>query len=102
MPESGNVIHTVLLKLKEGVSDEQVANLRTELATLTSIPGVRAVSSGRTFTTTRNGGFTFGLTVELDSKDALPVYAAHPDHVRVRDTFILPIIDGLVALDWEH
>ena len=102
MPESGNVVHTVLIKLKDGVTDEQVEHLRSEIATLTSVPGVRTISSGRTFTTARAGGYSFGISVELENKEALSVYASHPDHVRVKDEALLPLTDDLVALDWVH
>lgn len=64
------------------------------------VPGVVWITAGRNFTD-RGKGFNFGLVVRLESKAALEGYRAHPEHVRVVDELIKPIIDELLAVDYE-
>jgi len=84
-----SVEHLVLFKLKDTATEEEVNALAKGLLSLTSVPGVKAISAGRNFTD-RGKGFTFGLRVTLESKEALEVYRVHPDHLRVIKDYVTP------------
>lgn len=66
------------------------------------IPEIVDISIGVTFTD-RGKGYTYGLSVRLRSKDDLTKYQAHPEHLRVKDEVMKPLMaaPAPVALDWE-
>lgn len=70
--------HMVLMKLKPLAPIDKInASARNNL---TRIKGVVSASGGATFTTDRSAGFTYGLSVVLESKEALAEYAKDPIH----------------------
>lgn len=75
--------HIVLFTVREGVSREDAADLVHSLAALKgSVPGVVDLSVGENFSE-RAGGYTHGLFVRLEDRDALQGYMQHPDHQAV-------------------
>ncbi|GBG67100.1 hypothetical protein CBR_g78881 [Chara braunii] len=48
-----------------------------------------------------SGGFTHGLCVRCRDEESLKSYAAHPRHVSVVTQYIKPIIEDVMALDWQ-
>ncbi|ELR17676.1 stress responsive A/B barrel domain protein [Acanthamoeba castellanii str. Neff] len=92
--------HLVLFKLKEGTTEEQIAELVAGLQTLASLPGVEKITAGKNFSE-RSKGFNFALRVTFSGRAALDAYLPHPDHVKVKDQFIVPITEDILAVDYE-
>ncbi|WCK52990.1 Dabb family protein [Aneurinibacillus sp. Ricciae_BoGa-3] len=74
------VEHIVLFKFSEGTQKDQkdeaihkIKNLKHE------IPGILDLQSNYNFSTS-NQGFEIGLTVRLETKEALEAYGPHPKH----------------------
>ena len=104
--DSPGVDHVVLFRLKD-----YPEKLDTALRGLSDggIPGVLDVSVGATYSTARSWGYTHGIVVRLASKQALSVYADHPQHLAVvpliKDVLDVSAGDGappaVLALDIE-
>lgn len=93
--------HIVLFKLKESVADEKKLDMLRELLKLKEqIPGILQVSAGSNFSA-RAAGYTHGFVVRFRDKAALEAYIPHPAHTAVVETFVRPISDGVLALDYE-
>ena len=93
------VCHMVWIKFGAGVSDERIDEHLTALRSLSDrVPGILELSCGANFTD-RAQGYTHGLLVKLVDRDALGVYATHPDHVSVAGA--LRADAELLALDYE-
>jgi hypothetical protein len=41
------------------------------------------------------------LRVTFSGRAALDAYLPHPDHVKVKDQFIVPITEDILAVDYE-
>mmetsp|Transcript_8478 Transcript_8478/g.12553 ORF Transcript_8478/g.12553 Transcript_8478/m.12553 type:complete len:114 (-) Transcript_8478:254-595(-) len=100
------VDHIVLLKVKPDATEAEIQNLIDGAKSLEEIPGVISVSVGPTFVeewmSDRRAGITHGISVRLQSKEALRSYQDHPLHVSVRDGVFKPLItDAPIAVDWE-
>jgi len=95
------VEHIVLFKWKAEATAEQITVAVAALRGLKEqIPNVLDLSIGENFTD-RGQGFTHGLVVRFPDKAALEVYGPHPAHQHVVQTFINPIRESLLALDYE-
>eukprot|EP00999_Lentomonas_sp_LEN2_P001961 NODE_3120_length_452_cov_23.821538_g3070_i0.p2 GENE.NODE_3120_length_452_cov_23.821538_g3070_i0~~NODE_3120_length_452_cov_23.821538_g3070_i0.p2 ORF type:complete len:101 (-),score=19.53 NODE_3120_length_452_cov_23.821538_g3070_i0:40-342(-) len=95
------LVHVVLLKTKESASKEQVERMIEEMhKAFRTIPGVTRVTAGPNFTD-RGKGYTHALVVELVSKSHLKAYAAHPEHKRVIAEYIKPVLEDILAIDYE-
>ena len=93
--------HIVLFKVKAGTPASAVHAMIDGLAGLrTRVPGIVALSVGTNFTD-RNKGFTHGLVVRFQDRAALDAYLPHPAHQEVVTNFVRPIIDDVIALDYE-
>jgi hypothetical protein len=74
------VEHMVWIKFNEGVSGQRKAEHLDALRALKGrIAGIAALKAGENFSP-RSQGFTHGLSVTFESREALEVYARHPDH----------------------
>jgi hypothetical protein len=95
------VEHIVLFKWKAEATAEQIEAAVTGLRGLKElVPNVLDLSVGENFSD-RGLGFTHGLVVRFPSKAALDVYGPHPAHQHVVQTFINPIRENVLALDYE-
>ena len=95
------VEHIVLFKWKTEATAEQIAAAVEGLRGLKElVPNVLDLSVGANFTD-RGQGFTHGLVVRFPDKAALEVYGPHPAHQHVVQTFINPIRETVLALDYE-
>ena len=93
--------HVVLFKVKAGMPAASVKAMVDGLAGLKRrVPGIVDLSVGANFTD-RNKGFTHGLVVRFRDKAALETYLPHPAHQEVVQSYIRPIIEDLIALDYE-
>jgi hypothetical protein len=57
-------------------------------------------TTGKNFSE-RSKGFNFALRVTFTGRAALDAYLPHPDHVKVKDQFIVPITEDILAVDYE-
>jgi Stress responsive A/B Barrel Domain len=77
------VNHIVWIKFAAETSAHCIAEHMDALRRLKGdVPGIKRLSVGENFTD-RAHGCTHGLVVELEDKEALAAYAAHPRHVEV-------------------
>jgi hypothetical protein len=94
------VEHIVLFKWKIEATAEQIEQAIDGLRDLKDrIPNVLGLSVGENFSE-RAQGFTHGLVVRFPDKAALEVYGPHPAHQHVVQTFINPIRENVLALDY--
>ena len=96
------VEHLVLFKVKPGTSEEAVQAMQDALRGLQeSIPGILEITVGANFSE-RSQGFTHGLLVRFQDRAALDTYIPHPAHEDTRNTYILPIVDDVLVVDYER
>lgn len=94
------IAHMVWIKFKPGISAARQQHHLDALASLRGkIPGVSELQVGENFTDRANG-FTHGLLVTLDSREALAAYGPHPAHAAVAG----PLKDEaeFMAMDFEY
>ena len=70
------------------------------LGMLTKIPEIHAVSFGPNLAESR-AEYTHALLVVVDDMAAVKRYVDHPHHVEVAKTFLLPIREARLAIDFE-
>ncbi|KAJ6840394.1 uncharacterized protein M6B38_309390 [Iris pallida] len=96
------VEHVVLFKVRESVDP---AAMLSGLRSLTSLNLATHLSAGPVLRPLRSSaaadlGFTHLLHSRYPSKDDLSLYAAHPDHVLVVNSHVIPSCDDVMAVDW--
>ena len=95
-----SVAHMVWIRFDSSVSQETIdAHLQRLSSLKETVPGVLELTLGENFTDRANG-CTHGLLVVLADKEALAVYAAHPNHVAVASALLEDA--ALMALDYEY
>ena len=88
------VEHIVLFKLKAEVTAEEKQRAKDEIYALySSIPGITRITYGEDHILTRGKGFTHALITRHTSKETAVAYQAHPEHIRVRDHILIPLIE---------
>lgn len=89
--------HIVLFNVKEGEDKDAVTAIaRRHLEPLVGrIPGLTALEVKRCF-----NGCDFALYSELESREALAVYAPHPLHEEAKSHFF-HLLSGRMAADYE-
>ena len=90
--------HVVFFAVRPGEDASGMIQALSDLRD--AIPGVVSLSVGESFTA-RGKAFTHGLIVRLESRDALQAYLEHPAHVAAVEKHVKPILDDLLALDWD-
>ena len=95
------ILHTVIFKIKEETPEEKVQTMIDNLNNLEGkIEEINWIKAGKNFST-RSKGFEILLNSEFASKEALSAYAIHPEHVKVVENDVKPIISDIIALDIE-
>ena len=96
------VHHMVLVRFKEGATEERIADLFASLAHLQEvIPGIERFSGGPYSSPEGlNQGYTHGFLMTFSSSDARDKYLPHPEHEKVKAS-ILPVVDSVIAFDFE-
>ena len=95
------VEHVVLLKVKEGTPQAKIDAMVEGVRGLKAkIEGIVEISIGKNYTD-RGQGFDYALVVRMESKETLERYLPHPDHQEVVVNRIKPIIDDILAVDYE-
>ena len=93
--------HVVLFKVKATTPATSVQAMVDGLRGLkTRVPGIVELSAGGNFTD-RNKGFSHGLVVRFQDRAALEAYLPHPAHQEVVGNFVRPIIEDVIAVDYE-
>ena len=89
--------HIVLFNVKEGEDKDAVAALAASVLEplVGKIPGLVSLEVKRCF-----AGCDFALYSELESRDALAVYAPHPLHEEAKSHFF-HLLSGRMAADYE-
>ena len=93
--------HIVLLKVKAGTPADAVTAMMNGLKGLQSVvPGIAGLTVGANFSD-RNQGYTHGLIVRFQDQAALNGYIPHPAHREVVEKLIRPIVEDVLAVDFE-
>jgi len=96
------VKHIGLVKFKEGTGEGQIDDLFNQLLDLSeSVEGIEDYVSGPNSSPEGlNQGFTHGFVMTFTDAAARDTYLSHPEHQKVKDTF-LPMIDSIAIFDFE-
>ncbi len=93
------IIHTVLLKPKPGVSQEEIAAALHHVKNLQqAIPGILDVHVGANLNGSNNKGFSYGFIMQFVDADHLKAYAPHPAHKVVSDELV-SISENIIDFD---
>ena len=93
--------HTVLLKLSDDTTNDQKAAICEALADLPGlIPEIQAYTIG-TNAGDRPDNYDIAVIGDFADKAAYQVYSDHPDHVRVIQDHIAPVLAGRAAVQFE-
>jgi len=92
--------HVVLAKLKAGVSEADIAELKRSLGTLPGrIPEIREYDFGEDRRPERS--FDFALVSSFEDAEALKRYLVQPDHAVV-GKFIRSLCESLQIVDFNY
>lgn len=91
------VKHIVLFSVKEGENKDQAAAIAASVLEPLAgkIPGLLHAEVRRCF-----AGCDFALCTELESREALAIYADHPLHQEAKSHFF-HLLSGRMAADYE-
>jgi hypothetical protein len=91
-----SILHIVLIKWKDGVSQAQIDEQLKITDTLTGIPGVEWVHTGESFAGERSLGFTHISLLRLKDREHLDNFRSHPLHQAMLPGFGALLDQGLV------
>tara|TARA_B100001115_G_scaffold169031_1_gene149347 strand:+ start:195 stop:917 length:723 start_codon:yes stop_codon:yes gene_type:complete len=95
----GHFIHAFNFKFKDGVSDDEMAELMGELATLKEkIPVLKELLIGKNVAQWHRG-FQYGEIAVFEKKEDLEIFDKHPEHRKLVKK-IIPKIAGGNAMDF--
>ncbi|KAF2093862.1 stress responsive A/B barrel domain protein [Rhizodiscina lignyota] len=76
----------VLIRLKQGVTEEQKAEfIRESKKLLDNVPGLLAIEVGPPTDMERTKGFDMGVFLTLSAAEDLDGFAKHPEHLRMHE-----------------
>jgi hypothetical protein len=98
--------HTVLLKVRTDVSDQEISDVFTALKNLQSeIPSILSISTGKDNSPEGiQRGHTHAFTVDFDSAQSRDAYLPHPAHQKVGARIVAICeggVSGITVVDWE-
>ncbi|NCX94253.1 MAG: Dabb family protein, partial [Gammaproteobacteria bacterium] len=71
--------HLVFYKFKPEITDTQITALFQKLSLLKEkVPGIIALHWGRSLNQANTAGFTYALSVDLESESVFKEYSPHP------------------------
>lgn len=98
------VEHVVLFKVRDATDPTKIDSLLSNLRSLTSLDLATHLTAGPILRLRSSAasalGFTHLLHSRYPSKPDLAAYSAHPDHISVVKSHVLPICDDIMAVDW--
>ena len=99
--DSKVIHHVVLFRWTASATPDQVNAAGSALLGMRGrIPEVRAVAFGPNLAESRTE-YTHALLVVVDDMAAVKRYVDHPHHVHVAKTFLAPIREARLAMDFE-
>ncbi len=97
--KKGKFIHLFYFKFKEGVPDEEIAELMKKLASSTKkIPVVKEFMVGKNVAR-RTHGFQYGEIAVFEKKEDLEVFERHPEHQKLVRKILPKLVHG-VTMDF--
>jgi len=95
--------HIVLLKLKEGITKDKTKAMLDGLNELKKvIPGMLEVSGGYNNSPEgKSSGFNYAFIVKFKDSASRDGYVPHPEHVKLAQTLVRPIVDDVIVVDYE-
>jgi hypothetical protein len=95
--------HIVLFKLKSEVKENQLENCLNAIKNLKEkISGIVEVSGGFDNSPEhKNNGYTWGFQVKFVDDKSRDNYVNHPEHKKVIEKYIVPIIDDVLVFDYS-
>ena len=96
------VKHIVLLKFKEGTTEEQITKFFEDVLDLSeTVPGIDDYVSGTNCSQEgRNQGLTHGFIMTFSDVTARDSYLVHPEHERLVTT-AFPLVENFLVFDFE-
>ncbi|MCX7822747.1 MAG: Dabb family protein [Syntrophobacterales bacterium] len=93
--------HVIVIKFKEGVTDEEKSRLEEMLGRLPSlIKEIKGFLFGRDVLRYERS-YDFALVSDFDDLEALKKYKIHPEHVKVLQ-YVQTIAEQIIAVDFEY
>jgi hypothetical protein len=84
--------HIAVFRFRDGTTDEEIASVDRGLAALPAlIPEIEAYNFGRDLGVA-DGTWDYAVAADFADEAAFKLYAGHPDHVRVVETFVKPLV----------
>nr|GEX92170.1 hypothetical protein [Tanacetum cinerariifolium] len=96
--------HIVLFKVKPNIDLTKVNSMVNALNNLTSLNLTLHLTSGQLLKSNPNSNaltFTHILHSRYKTVEDLKSYAVHPEHVRVVNENVKPVVDDIMAVDWR-
>ena len=98
------VHHIVMWKFKAEIEEAQKPELKKAMAEnlealVGKVPGLLTVKFVETPITSST--HDIALVTTLEKVEDIAVYAKHPDHVHVADTYVRPYVTERACLDYE-
>jgi len=96
------VKHIVLLKFKDGTTDEQIGKFFEDVLDLSeTVPGIDDYVSGTNCSLEGNNqGMTHSFIMTFADIAARDAYIVHPEHERFK-TMALGVVESVVVFDFE-
>jgi hypothetical protein len=96
------VKHIVLLKFKDGTSEEQITKFFEDVLDLSeTVPGIDDYVSGTNCSLgALNQGMTHGYIMTFSDVTARDAYMVHPEHEKFK-TMAIGIVENVLIFDFE-
>ena len=96
------VKHIVILKFKEGTTEEQITKFFEDALDLSeTVPGIDDyVSGGNCSLESLNQGMTHGFIMTFSDVTARDAYMVHPEHERFK-TMATALVESTLVFDFE-
>ena len=90
--------HSVILKLKSGISPEEKAAFFDAIDKLAFIPDVQKFEVLKQISSKNK--FEYGISMEFDTQEHYDFYSDHPDHVYFVQHFWLKNVEDFLEIDY--
>ncbi len=92
--------HLVFLKIRdEAGAVETIANALVSLKG--RVPAIKDISCGRNVSD-RSKGFNLGLRVLLETEADIEAYRVHPEHMKILNEMIKPVMEDMIVIDYTR
>ena len=97
------VNHIVMWKFKPEIEEEQKAEIMKAMeenlkSLVEKVPGLLTVEFGSS--PSPSSTHDIALVTTLEKAEDIAIYGAHPEHVRVADTYVRPYVMDRACLDY--